>query len=82
MSIRTKMKLDTITEEKWGSEPENSVHYLNFSCVYDPTLPEDKRFQKATPFGTAKFQVDNQSALDQFVPGQYYYVDFSPILKE
>lgn len=81
MSVRAKMTLNSITEEKWGPTEGQSTKYLNFNCTYDASLPEDQRFQKATPNGSAKFQVDNPAALEQFVPGQAYYVDFTPVPK-
>lgn len=81
MSVRAKMNLTSITEEKYGPQDGNSMKYLNFSCQYDTTIPEDQRFQKATPNGSAKFQVDNPDALAQFIPGQSYYVDFTPVPK-
>ncbi len=81
MSVRAKMTLNSITEERRGPGEGQSVKYLNFTCTYDPSLPEDQRFQKATPTGSATFQVDNPAALEQFVPGQSYYVDFSPVPK-
>lgn len=81
MSVRAKMTLQSITEEHWGPGEGQSTKYLNFTCTYDASLPEDQRFQKATPSGSAKFQVDNPAALEQFVAGQAYYVDFMPVPK-
>ena len=81
MNVRAKMTLNSITEEKWGPLEGQSTKYLNFTCTYDTSIPEDVRFQKATPNGSAKFQIDNPTALEQFVPGQAYYVDFSPVPK-
>lgn len=65
MSVRAKMTLTSITEEKWGPAEGQSAKYLNFNCTYDSTLPEDQRLQKATPNGQTKFQVDNPAALEQ-----------------
>jgi hypothetical protein len=79
MSVRAKMCLQSITEETY--RPGSSTKYLNFSSQYDTSIPEDQRFQKATPSASAKFQIDNPAALEQFVPGEYYYVDFTPAPK-
>jgi hypothetical protein len=81
MSVRAKMTLSSITEEHWGPNPGSSSKTLNFTCTYDTSIPEDQRFQKATPSGSAKFQIDNPGALEQFVAGQSYYLDFSPVPK-
>ena len=75
MTSRAKLKLTHITSEDHGlTEPYKT---LNFSAQYDALIPEDKRFQKATPTGSAKLQVDNPAALAYFKVGKYYYVDFS-----
>jgi hypothetical protein len=76
MSVRAKMRLSSITEEKWGPGG-NKTTYLNFSSQYDTSIPEDRRFQKATPNATARFQVDNPDALAQFEAGKDYYLDFT-----
>lgn len=80
MSVRAKMRLAAIVETWVG--PGNAHRRLRFECQYDPEKsPEDIGFTKATPTGHAEFVVDNPEALEQFVVGEYYYVDFSPVLK-
>ena len=76
MSVRAKMMLTSITETapNWGSSK-----ILKFTAQYSPEIPEDQRFQKATPSASAEFQIDNPTALEQFKLGQQYYVDFSPV---
>ena len=77
MSVRAKMQLSTITERAWSGG--QIAKTLRFECAYDPEMPEDQRFQKATPSGFAEFQIDNPAALAQFSLGQFYYVEFSPV---
>lgn len=75
MAIRCKMRLENVFRQQWGSIK------AFFQCSYDNTIPEDQRFQKATPSGTAEFVIDNPKAAEQLVIGEYYYVDFHPVPK-
>jgi hypothetical protein len=73
MSIRCKMQLESVIPSNWGGSQ------AIFRCQYDQKLcEEDVSFQKATPSGEARFQIDNPKALEQLRLGAYYYVDFSP----
>lgn len=74
MSVRAKMKLASVTAHHYGSNSKT----LRFQCEYDPSLPEDQRFAKATPSGHIEMQVDNPAALEQFELGKSYNVDFTP----
>jgi hypothetical protein len=50
-----------------------------FRCTYDQVISdENKGFQKATPSGEARFQIDNPAAISQLVIWKYYYFDISP----
>lgn len=74
MSIRCKMKLESVFAQTWGGAK------AIFRCEYDPQLvAEDRAFQKATPTGHAEFQIDNPKAAEQLVIGRHYYVDFTPV---
>lgn len=75
MSVRAKLTLSAIEHSSWGGKT------LKFSAQYDQTIPEDQRFQKATPSAHAEFQIDNPAALEQFNLGDAYYVDFTPAPK-
>ena len=70
--VRAKMMLTAITAHSWGGKS------LEFSCEYDPSIPEDVRFQKATPSGNVKICIDNPTAVSQFELSKSYYVDFTP----
>lgn len=76
MSVRAKLHLSSITENDWGG-----AKTLKFQSMYDTSIHEDQRFQKATPCASAEFQIDNPAALEQFKLGGDYYVDFTPVPK-
>ncbi len=75
MSTRAKFTLVSINEMRFS--PTSSTKTLHFHTQYDPTIPEDQSFTKATPTGKIEMRVDNPAALEQFVPGEAYYVDFT-----
>jgi hypothetical protein len=75
MTVRAKLHLTSETSHEWGGKT------LRFDTRYDDTIPEDKRFQKATPSGHAELMIDNPAALAQFEIGKDYYVDFVPASK-
>jgi hypothetical protein len=75
MAIRCKMRLEDVVRNSWGGRK------AFFSCAYDDTIPEDQRFQKATPSGSAEFVIDNPKASEQLVIGEYYYLDLHPVPK-
>jgi len=70
-TVRSKMHLVSITEHEHGGNT------LRFETRYDDTIPEDQRFQKATPTGYIEMQIDNPSAYAMFEIGKDYYVDFN-----
>jgi hypothetical protein len=74
MTVRAKLTLTAVIETMYGKS-------VRFSAQYDSSIPEDQRFQKATPSASAEFQIDNPAALEQFKLGDAYYVDFSPVPK-
>lgn len=70
--MRAKLRLTDITD--FGSTVSKRVR---FACVYDATIPDDLRFQKATPSGSVELYIDNQAALERLKVGSSYYVDFT-----
>lgn len=46
-----------------------------FVPQYDMSIPEDRRFQKASPWGEFKIMVDNPAVFERFKVGQAYYLD-------
>ena len=69
--VRAKFTLIDIRTTSWGCK------ILKFITQYDNTIPEDQRFQKATPVGEIEMQIDNPAALEQFTIGKSYYADFT-----
>lgn len=76
-SVRAKLKLVEVREGGYVRGGP-TVKTLKFQAQYDNTIPEDQRFQKATPTGSCELQIDNPAALAQFELGGDYYVDFTP----
>ena len=74
MTVRAKFQLQAITDHYWSAGSKT----LRFYASYDPSIPEDQRFQKATPSGSFEMQVDNPVALAQFELGKQYYFDITP----
>ena len=72
MTVRTKFTLTEVTHM------QGTMRRLKFSAVYDQSVPEDQRFQKATPWGELSMNVDNPAALEQFALGKAYYFDVNP----
>lgn len=70
------MQLQQITYHAWSPTTNTVV----FQTCYDPSIPEDKSFNKATPNGQITMQVDNPAALEKLKLGDYYYVDFTPAI--
>ncbi len=73
MAIRCKMTLENVFANSYSGSK------AIFRCSYDPSLPEDVAFTKATPSGTAEFIIDNPKAAEQLVIGQSYYFDITPV---
>ena len=71
MSVRAKFHLCTVTFHEGGSRT------YKFTTVYDDGIPEDQRFQKATPWGEITMNVDNEAVFDRFEIGKNYYADFT-----
>ena len=71
MTVRAKFQLQSITAHHWNKDCKT----LKFFASYDPSIPEDLRFQKATPSGSFEMTVDNPAALAQFELGNQYYFD-------
>lgn len=73
MKIRAKMTLESVIPYSYGGS------LSIFRCTYDPrVVEEDRGFQKATPSGEARFQIDNLAAIGQLIIGKSYYFDISP----
>lgn len=74
--VRAKLKLTKICTTAWS--PGHESQTLRFEAQYDTSIPEDQRFQMATPSGNCELMIDNPAARAQFELGKDYYVDFTP----
>lgn len=72
---RVRAKFRVISETRTAFALEHS-RLVKFQAMYDPSLPEDQRFAKATPSGSLEIHVDNPDV--HFELGQSYYLDFTP----
>ena len=71
MAVRAKFRCQSV--KSYGTAlPAN----IEFSAVADASTPENERFTKYTPGGQLTLTVDNPAVT--FVPGQDYYLDFTP----
>lgn len=72
MAVRAKFRLNSITHYEWDSKK------LQFAAQLDHTIPENEKFTKNTPCGNLEITIDNPAAVEQFVIGKCYYLDFTP----
>lgn len=71
MTVRAKFRCSKM-EAMYGT----SVKYT-FAPVYQPDVPEDQKYEKATPQGELWMVVDNPAV--SFELGEYYYQDLTPV---
>ncbi|PXW23424.1 hypothetical protein [Paraburkholderia caballeronis] len=76
MTVRAKFRLSDITEHHWPWS-KTPAKTLKFTADYDPSIPEDQRFQEATPQGNFEMLCTNPVALAQFELGKSYYFDIT-----
>ena len=70
-----KFRCTEVAKLDWG----NGAERVKLSAQYDPTLPEDQKFQKATPTGSFESQIDNPAVFGFFQPGKSYMVTITPV---
>lgn len=75
MGVRAKFKVTEIKQASWQGEGRT----VTLSAQYDPTIPEDQRYAKATPSGHLEMQIDNPAALEQLPLGKDFYLDITPV---
>ena len=75
MKIRAKFALTSMITSTYHSG--QLYRQFMFTPQYDPDLPEDQRFSKATPTGEFKMTVDNPPVADFLAKsiGQQFYFD-------
>jgi hypothetical protein len=72
MSVRAKFTVVAITDRG------GTTKTIRLEPRYDQTIPEDRRFCAATPWGSMEMSIDNPAALEQLTIGKAFYVDFTP----
>jgi hypothetical protein len=75
MTVRAKFMLTEVRQHQWSAEARTLV----FEPRYDTTIPEDQRFNTATPTGRFEMLVNNPPALAAFEIGKQYYLDIAPV---
>lgn len=69
--VRAKFYVHEVTEYQGGGKK------VVLNAMYDDGLPENKRFNKASPSGTLEVWIDNPPAAAKFTPGKRFYLDFT-----
>ena len=70
MTVRAKFWTDIRAEQQWGTK-------VTLRAV---TRGDDNKvWAAATPVGLIELTIKNEHAAEQFVPGQEYFVDFTPV---
>lgn len=75
MSVRAKFQVTSVKSFAWNPSSKE----ITLTPQYDTEIPEDQRFQKATPQGTFTMTVDNPAASDQLELGKFFYIDLTPV---
>ena len=71
--IRAKFTVGAVVPHQYGSTS------VMLNTLYDPEVPEDQRFNLATPSGYMTMMVNNPVALEQLTIGKKFYVDFTEV---
>ena len=73
-TVRAKLRVSSVAIHEFSPHART----VEFTAEYDQSVPEEQRFQKATPSASAKMVIDNPAIVDFFTPGKKFYVDFTP----
>lgn len=74
MAVRAKFAVTSAKTYSYGGVE------VELSPQYDPSIPEDIAFQKATPQGGLKMLIeDNPKAIEQLKPGKVFYLDLTEV---
>ena len=75
MAVRAKFAVQSVKSFAggWGGKE------ITLAPQYDPSIPEDQRYAKATPTGQIVLTIDNPAASEQLALGKAFYVDFTPV---
>lgn len=76
MSVR--MKVRCVSNEPTNKDTTDSGNTIRLDAVVDDS-PENKEFFRWTPSGQVSLHCVNEKANSQFIVGEEYYVDLSPV---
>ena len=76
MTVRAKFTVAEIRRYSW--DQGHSAEII-LTPQYDESIPEDRRFLKATPSGKLAMRVDNPTAIEQLQLGRVFYLDLVPV---
>lgn len=71
MSIRTKFTVTQVTHYESGGAT------ITLEPRYSKDIPEDQRFNTATPSGKFEMYVNNPAVVERMRPGKVFYADFT-----
>lgn len=71
MNVRAKFRCDSVTKTAYGGE------IVKFSAVSIGNK-EDNSFADATPSASVEMTISNKAVHGAFVPGAFYFSDFTP----
>lgn len=74
-TIRAKFEVTSIERFSWN---ENQI-LIKMQPRYDEAIPENRRFEEATPSGNLDMHVSNPAAIEVFKLGKTFYLDFTPV---
>lgn len=78
--VRAKFTVSKI-ESHFYAGKEQPGKTVVLTPQYDESIPEDRRFAKATPSGEMRMYIDNPSAVEYLKAGEAFYVDFTAVEK-
>lgn len=81
--VRAKMRCVEKTQRTSASNYGDPKPVDTEEIVLRPcTGPGNEEWSKWTPSGEVKMTITNPAAVEQFVVGEDYFVDFTPVLEE
>jgi hypothetical protein len=76
MGVRAKFICQRTEEVKYQGYKQTNIIFTAVG-PYNSKDYDSKKFWEASPTGELKLGVVNQAAIDYFVPGKRYYLDFT-----
>lgn len=75
MAVRCKFKCFSVQPMQTGT-PGEPMAQIVMMPDYGDQSGDNKSWSKATPSGNIQLYVTNPAAIEEFVPGKNYYIDF------